>query len=167
MTLFDRVDRGDGYTRFHGFDVSTGTPFCDFSREFRVLVSAVTESGRTLSPGVDAVLEVVRMAVYEQFSTLTPTTRSRTPHRVRCGRPSAIWQIMGHLPSTAIVFFRCLFLRRERGHPPHRAPARRPWAGQGRVPSQTPSWQTGSSHNPIVMSINDPTDPWIDKTSNY
>ena len=38
--------------------------------------------------------------------------------------------------------------------------------GQGRVPSQTPSWQTGSSLNPIGMSINDPTDPWIDKASN-
>ena len=36
MTYFDRVD--------------TGTPFCDFSREFRVLVSAVTGSERTLAP---------------------------------------------------------------------------------------------------------------------
>ena len=38
--------------------------------------------------------------------------------------------------------------------------------GRGRVPSQTPSWQTGSSLNLIVMSVDDPTDPWIDKTSN-
>ena len=38
--------------------------------------------------------------------------------------------------------------------------------GQGRVPSQTLPWQTGSSHNPIVMSISDPTDPWIDHTLN-
>ena len=37
--------------------------------------------------------------------------------------------------------------------------------GQGRVPSQTLSWQTGSSNNPIVMSVNDSTDPWTDKTS--
>ena len=37
---------------------------------------------------------------------------------------------------------------------------------QGRAPSQTPSWQTASSNNPIVMTINDPTDPWIDQTSN-
>ena len=29
----------------------TGTPFCDFSREFRVLVSAATESERTLAAG--------------------------------------------------------------------------------------------------------------------
>ena len=39
--------------------------------------------------------------------------------------------------------------------------------GQGRVPSQSPSWQTGSSHNPIVLSINDLTGPWLDSTSNF
>ena len=38
--------------------------------------------------------------------------------------------------------------------------------GQGQVPSHTPSWQRGSSNNPIVMSVNDPTDPWTDYTSN-
>jgi len=57
MTHFDRVDTGEGYTRLHSFGVCTGTPFCDFSREFRVLVSAVTGSERTLAPGVDVVLE--------------------------------------------------------------------------------------------------------------
>ena len=67
MTHFDRVDTGEGYTRLHSFGVCTGTPFCDFSREFRVLVSAVTGSERTLAPGVDVVLEVVGMAVNEQF----------------------------------------------------------------------------------------------------
>ena len=73
MTHFDRVDTGEGYTRLHNFGVCTGTPFCDFSREFRVLVSAVTGSERALAPGVDVVLEVVRMAVNEQFSSLMPT----------------------------------------------------------------------------------------------
>ena len=33
--------------------------------------------------------------------------------------------------------------------------------GQGYVPSQSPSRQTGSSHNPIVTSIYNPTDPWF------
>ena len=37
--------------------------------------------------------------------------------------------------------------------------------GQGRVQSQTPSWQMGSSNNPIVMSVIDPADPWTDNTS--
>ena len=37
-----------------------------------MIVSAVTGSERTLAPGVDVVLEVVRMAVTEQFPTLIP-----------------------------------------------------------------------------------------------
>ena len=37
--------------------------------------------------------------------------------------------------------------------------------GQGRVASQTPSWQMGSSNNPIVMSVIDSADPWTDNTS--
>ena len=48
-------------------------PFSYFSLEFRVLVSAVMGSERVLSPGTDVVLEVVRMAVNEQFPTLMPT----------------------------------------------------------------------------------------------
>ena len=39
----------------------------------RVLVSAVPGSERTLAPGVDGVLEVVRMAVNEQFPSLMTT----------------------------------------------------------------------------------------------
>ena len=38
-----------------------------------MLVSAVTGGERTLAPGVDVVLEVVRMAVNEQFPSLMPT----------------------------------------------------------------------------------------------
>ena len=66
MAHFDRVDTGEGYTRLHSFGVCTVTPFRDFSREVRVLVSAVTGSERTLARGVDVVLEVVRMAVLLQ-----------------------------------------------------------------------------------------------------
>ena len=40
----------------------------DFSREFRVLVPTATGSKRVLSLGTDVVLEVVRVAVNEQFS---------------------------------------------------------------------------------------------------
>ena len=71
-THLDRVDTGEGYTRLHNSGVCTGTPFLHFIREFCVLVSAVTESERTLAPGVDVVLEVVRMAVTEQFPTFMP-----------------------------------------------------------------------------------------------
>ena len=73
MTHFDRVDTGEGYTRHHSFGVCTGTPFCDFSREFHVLVLAVTGRERIRALEVDVVLEVVRMAVNEQFPSLMPT----------------------------------------------------------------------------------------------
>ena len=73
MTHFNRVDTGEDYTTLQIFGVCNGTPFCGFSREFRVLVSTVKGSERVLSPGTNLVLEVVRMAVNEQFSTLMPT----------------------------------------------------------------------------------------------
>ena len=38
-----------------------------------MLVSAVTGNERNLAPGIAVVLEVVRMAVNEQFSSLMPT----------------------------------------------------------------------------------------------
>ena len=66
-THFDRVDTRQGYTTWHIFGACNGTPFSDFSRDFRLLVSAVTVSERVLSPGTEVVLEVVRMAENEQF----------------------------------------------------------------------------------------------------
>ena len=50
-THSDRVDTGEGYTRLHNFGVCTGKHFCDFSREFCVLVLAVT--GRGVGKGSD------------------------------------------------------------------------------------------------------------------
>ena len=47
-----------------------GTPFTDFSREFRVLASSATGIERVLSPGVDVVMEVVRMALNVQAQAL-------------------------------------------------------------------------------------------------
>ena len=73
MTYFDHVNTGEGCTKLHSFGVCTGTPFRHFSREFRVLVPTVTGIERTLAPGVNVVLDVVRMAVNEQFPSLMPT----------------------------------------------------------------------------------------------
>ena len=70
---FDRVDFGTGYKELHTFGVPNGTRFRDFGREFRVVVSAATGTERTLAPGTDNVLEVVRMAVNEQYPSLMPT----------------------------------------------------------------------------------------------
>ena len=37
---------------------------------------------------------------------------------------------------------------------------------QGGVPSQSLSWQTGSSYHQSIMQIDDSSDPWLDHTSN-
>ena len=50
-----------------------GTPFRDFGRAFRVVVSAATGTERVLAPGIDISFEVVRMAVNEQYPRLMPT----------------------------------------------------------------------------------------------
>ena len=140
MTHFDRVDTGEGYTRLHSFGVCTGTPFCDFSREFRVLVSAVTGSERTLAPGVDVVLEVVRMAVNEQFPSLMPTLY---PGSMATGpKPYAsfdeMWKAFGDLSNNMtpaindekVFFFACFFVRSAVIRPVG-APSRRSWARPG------------------------------------
>ena len=69
MTHFDRVDTGTGYMKLPNF----GTCAVIFQSGVRLLVSAVKGSERVLAPGVDVVLEVVRMAVNEEFPTLIPT----------------------------------------------------------------------------------------------
>ena len=125
-THFDRVDTGEAYIGLHNFGVCTGTPVCDFSREFRV--SVVTGSERVLAPGVDVVLEMVRMVVNEQFPTLMPTlypgpmATDPKPY----ASLDAMWNALSDLahnktPSVNGDFvFLCLFLRREHGHPPRR-----------------------------------------------
>ena len=139
-----------------------------------MLVSAVTGSERVLPPGVDVVLEVVRMAVNEHFPTLMPTLYPGS--MATDSKPYASLDLMwkafdelarGKIPAVNDDFFSLPVFstgaRSSASSGPRTAGHGR---GQGRVPSQSPSWQAGSSHNPIVMSINDPTDPWLDHTSN-
>ena len=126
MTHFDRVDTGEGYTKLHTFGVCNGTPSCDSSREFRILVSTVTGSERVLSPGTDVVLEVVRMAVNDQFPTLMPTLYPGS--KATDPRPyaslDAMWRAFSdlvHNKTPAVnngeIYFLYLFLRWERNHP--------------------------------------------------
>ena len=77
------------------------------------------------------------------------------------------WQVPSGNDSEHVEPSRCEGLALARSSAPSGPRPAGHGRGQGRVPSQTPSWQTGSSLHPIVMSINDPTDTWIDKTSNF
>ena len=90
----DRVDSGAGYKKLHTLGVLNGTPFSDFIREFRGVVPAVTGTKRVLASGTDIVLEVVRMAVNEQYPsffmlTLYPGARATEPRPF--GTLDAMW----------------------------------------------------------------------------
>ena len=102
--------------------------------------SAVTGSERTLAPGVDVVLEVVRMAVNEQFPSLTPTLYPGS--MATAPKPYAsldeMWKAFGDLSNNKTpaingdcsVFFACFFAGSAVIRPVG-APARRPWARPG------------------------------------
>ena len=175
MTHFDRVDTGEGYTKLHTFGVCIGATFFYFSREFCVLVSSVTGSEHVLSPRMDVVLEVVRMVVNEQFPTLMPALYPGS--KATDSRPyaslDAMWKgfsDLAHNKTPAVNGEKHISLHVSWTGSWSTAPSGpRPAVhgrGQRRVPSESPSWHTGSSHNPIVMSIADSTDPWLDKMFN-
>ena len=175
VTHFDRVDTGEGYTKLYAFGICNDTPFSDFSREFRVLVSTATGGWRVLSPGTDVVLEVIRMAVNEQFPTLMPMLYPGS--KAADPRPyallDAMWRVfsdLAHNKTPAVngeKYFSLLVS--STGARPSAPLGPRPadhGRGQGRVPSQSLSWQIGSSHHPTVMPIDDSSDPWLDQPSN-
>ena len=116
----------------------------------------------------------VEIWVPEQFPTLMPTLYPGS--KVTNPRPysslNAMWRAfsgLGHNKTPAVNVEKLFSLPVSSTGARSFAPSvPRPavhGCGRGRVPSQSPSWQTGSSHNPIVMSITDPTDPWLDKMS--
>ena len=105
-----------------------------------MLVSAVTEIERTLAPGVDVVLEVVRMAVNEQFPSLMPTLY---PDSMATGPKSyasldEIWKAFGDLSNNKTPAINgekkkivaCFFVGNGVIRPVG-APARRSWARPG------------------------------------
>ena len=83
-----------------------------------------------MAPGLDVVLEVVRMAMNEQFPTLMPTLYpgSMATDPKPYASLDAMWKAFNDLAykkTPAVnrdIFFVCLFLRRERCHPRRRGP---------------------------------------------
>ena len=110
-----------------------------------MIVSAFTGSDRFLAPGVDVVLEVVRMAVNEQFPTLMPTfypgsmATDPKPHTSL----EAMWKALSdlaHNKTPAVngdfVFSLPISSSGSAAIRPVAAPARRSWARPG--PSAVP-----------------------------
>ena len=110
------------------------------------MVSTVTGSERVLSPGTNVVLEVVRMAVNEQFPTIVPTLypASKTTDPRPYVSLGALWRAfsdLAHNKTPVVNGEKPLSLpvsstRARSSAPSVRAPARRSWARPG--PSAAP-----------------------------
>ena len=70
---FDTSDSESGFLRLQKFTVPKGTFFSVYLRSFRLLVSSVAGSERTLAPSMGMILEIVRSSVMKQFPSLAPT----------------------------------------------------------------------------------------------
>ena len=93
--------------------------------------------------------------------------RGHTPRWMLYGGRLVTNRIIRHLSSTAKHFFSLAVSSTGARSPAPSGP--RPadhGRGQGRMPSQSLSWQTGSRHDPTVMPIDDSSDPWLNHTSN-
>ena len=134
---------------------------------------------RVLAPGVEIVLQVVRMAVRDQFPSLVSTLYPGVLAMV--SRPSgtldAMWlafQTLVNNKTPAISSGNYFSVPACSNGARSSAPSGpRPTSngrGQNRAPSLVPSWQTGSRNNPLVIKINKSTsdclDPRLDTSSN-
>ena len=171
---FDRVYTGEGYTKLHTFVVCDGTPFSFFSREFHLLVAAVAGSERVLFSMTGVVLEVFRRAVKEQFPTLMPTLHpdSKSTDPRLFDSLHSQWRRLSELahnrtPAVNGEKYSSLpdFSTRARSSAPSGLRPADHGSRQGRVPSQSISWQTGSNHHLTVM-LDVSSDHWLDHTSN-
>jgi len=69
---FDTSDTSDSYSRLQSFGCVDGTPFSQYLRSFKLLVSSISGSERTLAPSSGMIIEIVRTSVCRQFPTLAP-----------------------------------------------------------------------------------------------
>ena len=187
MTYFDGVDTEEGYTKLHIFGMYNGTPFSDCSREFRVIVPTVTGSvfvsGDGFGVGACFVfclrgriwcwrwfgwrrMRNFRLTCLRCTLVRRQRTRGHTPRWMLCGGLVVTKRIIRHLLSTAKYFSLHASSTGARSSAPPGLWLADHGHGQGRVPSQSLSWQTGSSHHSTVMLIDYSSDPCLDHTSN-
>ena len=153
MTNFVGVYTKEGYTKLQYFGMCNGTPFCDFILEFCVLeckplrrVSVFCLRGRMWCWRWFGWRRTGNFRLSGLRCTLVQSQRTRghTPRWMLCG-----WLLVAKLkirqvPSTAKHFLSLLVSSTGARSSPTSGP--RPadhLRGQGRVPSQSLSWQTG------------------------
>ena len=89
-----------------------------------------------------------------------------TPHWILYSGLLETMRIMRHLLSTTKHFISLLaFTSGAQSSAPSGPLPADHGCGRGRVPSQSLSWHTGSSHHSTVMPIDGSSDPWLGHTS--
>ena len=149
---------GAGYNKLKTFGVPNGAPFCDFSREVRVVVSTATGTERVQAPGAESFLEVVRMAVNEQYPSLMPTLYSgvmatEARHFGALDAMRLAFQALANTKASAINGEKqipSLLLRRACGHPPRRDDHGPPVMGAARA-GRLPSRLDGRRDRAIIL----------------
>ena len=133
--------------------------FSSCLRVFRVTVSVVVGSGRRFAAlllgavciGVDGQFPVLMGTLYTGSAGCAPNSFVMVDAMYLAFRTLDALVLSFHLPSMAQTIRLCLFLRRSY------VPSRPRLAGsgrcQGRTPSQSPSWQTGSRNNPVDQCL--------------
>ena len=73
ISYFDKSDQAGTIKRLSSFAVATDVPFADFLREFKLLVSGVTSTGRQNGPSNAMCQTYVRNSIAQQYPTLMPS----------------------------------------------------------------------------------------------
>ena len=72
ISYFDKSDQASAIKRLSSFAVATDVAFADYLRDFKLLVSGVTGTGRQNGPSDAMCQTYVRNSIAQQFPTLMP-----------------------------------------------------------------------------------------------
>ena len=73
ISYFDKSDQAGAIKRLSSFSVATDVPFADYLREFKLLISSVSGTGRQTGPSDAMCQTYVRNSIAQQFPTLMPS----------------------------------------------------------------------------------------------
>ena len=96
---FDRAPRGTALETRQTFGVSSGTPFSNYLRSFRVVVASTVDKGGPLAPSPEMAMGLIRIRTAQHYPMLMLTlfpgnlaTRER-PY----ASPATLWTMFSHL----------------------------------------------------------------------
>lgn len=158
---FGEDDRGDSFTRLNSFCVPTGTTFAKFLQEYRVEVANVAHFSSVVKPDVGWIVEITRNKINKQFPSMMSVcypgrlANAQVPYNTLDSMWKAFSDFSGNHTQAingdkgaSSLSLAGLSLqdnsRRSQGRSSY-SPASRSQPGN--------SWSSGTSKNPIVMSV--------------